>query len=113
MAKYYLIYFTLVVLFQKLLNLFGLSTSSKVNKDEAKKFTNSPKGLYLYGGVGCGKTMLMDLFYDACPISHKKRIHFHAFMLDVHKRKLFLYVFTCSLIHLNFTIINLLSVLCM
>lgn len=48
---------------------------------------NQPKGIYLYGDVGCGKTMLMDMFYTTIP-SHltKKRIHFHAFMQDVHKR---------------------------
>ncbi|KAL2481073.1 AFG1-like ATPase family protein [Abeliophyllum distichum] len=43
------------------------------------------KGLYLYGGVGTGKTMLMDLFLDQLPCSwRKKRIHFHDFMLNVH-----------------------------
>jgi protein AFG1 len=46
-----------------------------------------PKGLYMYGDVGSGKTMLMDLFYDTLPpnITRKTRIHFHAFMQDVHK----------------------------
>lgn len=45
-----------------------------------------PKGLYLWGSVGCGKTFLMDLFYDNCSVSNenKKRVHFHRFMLDVH-----------------------------
>ncbi|KAJ5580026.1 uncharacterized protein N7459_006011 [Penicillium hispanicum] len=49
---------------------------------------NLPKGLYMYGDVGCGKTMLMDLFFDTLPsnIQHKTRIHFHNFMQDVHKR---------------------------
>lgn len=43
------------------------------------------KGLYLYGGVGTGKTMLMDLFFDQLPCNwRKKRIHFHDFMLNVH-----------------------------
>ncbi|KAJ7955702.1 lactation elevated protein 1 [Quillaja saponaria] len=43
------------------------------------------KGLYLYGGVGTGKTMLMDLFFDQLPSNwKKKRIHFHDFMLNVH-----------------------------
>ncbi|KAJ4899035.1 AFG1-like ATPase family protein [Raphanus sativus] len=45
------------------------------------------KGLYLYGGVGTGKTMLMDLFFDQLPCTWKKqRIHFHDFMLTVHSR---------------------------
>ena len=47
-----------------------------------------PKGLYMYGDVGSGKTMLMDLFYETLPhnITSKNRIHFHNFMQDVHKR---------------------------
>ncbi|RKF62458.1 Protein AFG1 [Erysiphe neolycopersici] len=47
-----------------------------------------PKGLYLFGDVGCGKTMLMDLFYETLPtkIASKSRLHFHNFMQDVHKR---------------------------
>ena len=50
--------------------------------------TNLPRGLYLFGDVGSGKTMLMDLFYDTLPASvkTKTRIHFHNFMQDVHKR---------------------------
>ena len=47
-----------------------------------------PQGLYLYGDVGSGKTMLMDLFYETLPsnIRSKTRIHFHNFMQDVHRR---------------------------
>lgn len=47
-----------------------------------------PRGLYLYGDVGSGKTMLMDLFYDTLPpsVKTKTRIHFHNFMQDIHKR---------------------------
>lgn len=42
------------------------------------------QGLYIWGGVGRGKTLLMDLFYDACPIAEKRRCHFHRFMREVH-----------------------------
>jgi cell division protein ZapE len=44
------------------------------------------KGLYLYGEVGRGKTMLMDLFFQASPVVRKRRAHFHEFMADVHER---------------------------
>ena len=44
------------------------------------------KGLYVYGDVGRGKTMLMDLFFEASPVVRKRRAHFHEFMLDVHER---------------------------
>ncbi|KAJ5197730.1 uncharacterized protein N7498_006847, partial [Penicillium cinerascens] len=49
---------------------------------------DSPKGLYMFGGVGCGKTMLMDMFYETLPahISCKSRTHFHNFMQEIHKR---------------------------
>ncbi|XP_061752297.1 AFG1 like ATPase a [Nerophis ophidion] len=53
-----------------------------------KFFTKSkpPKGYYIYGDVGTGKTMVMDMFYSHVETEKKKRVHFHGFMLDVHKR---------------------------
>lgn len=54
----------------------------------ARKAQSSPiqKGLYVWGDVGRGKTMIMDLFYAALPVAAKRRVHFHAFMQDVHER---------------------------
>jgi cell division protein ZapE len=43
-----------------------------------------PRGVYLYGGVGRGKSFLMDCFFDAVPLVRKTRLHFHEFMREVH-----------------------------
>lgn len=64
-------------------SIVGASDYDFANDDDS----NGVKGIYLYGDVGCGKTMLMDLFYQTVP-SHlnKKRVHFHQFMQNLHKR---------------------------
>jgi cell division protein ZapE len=59
----------------------GLLSRLFADKDKAP-----PRGLYVHGDVGRGKTMLMDLFFQACPVEHKRRSHFHEFMADAHER---------------------------
>ncbi|XP_023239604.1 putative ATPase N2B [Centruroides sculpturatus] len=44
------------------------------------------KGIYLHGSVGCGKTMLMDLFFNHCGVTEKHRVHYNSFMLGVHAK---------------------------
>ena len=68
--------------------LFGTSsTDLEASGDNADDFAPQIQGLYMFGGVGCGKTMLMDLF-AACapPRFHLVRTHFHDFMIDIHTK---------------------------
>jgi cell division protein ZapE len=52
----------------------------------ARQQAETAKGLYIHGEVGRGKTMMMDLFFEASPVVRKRRAHFHEFMTDVHER---------------------------
>ncbi|RLV90272.1 Protein AFG1 [Spathaspora sp. JA1] len=68
-------------------SFLGRSSSKSTKQDIMSVEENEIKGIYLYGDVGCGKTMLMDLFYSTIPSNlPKKRIHFHQFMQHLHKR---------------------------
>ena len=69
-------------------SLLGSLFHRKPPKKRTQLPTNLPKGLYMFGDVGSGKTMLMDMFYDTLPhnVTSKTRIHFHNFMQDIHKR---------------------------
>ncbi|MGJ0486234.1 MAG: cell division protein ZapE [Methylomicrobium sp.] len=62
--------------------------ASHTNKPAPQRFLSPPparcKSLYIYGGVGRGKSMLMELFFEACPLPQKRRVHFNTFMLEVH-----------------------------
>lgn len=74
--------------------LYYVSTRRMASKSSAlgwlfaKKYKpeEATKGLYIYGSVGRGKTMLMDMFFKLVPAKHKRRIHFNDFMADVHNR---------------------------
>ncbi|MFT7687509.1 MAG: cell division protein ZapE [Candidatus Azotimanducaceae bacterium] len=76
---------------QRLQKLFDELMQSPTKPSVFSWFTSKPRsrissGLYFWGGVGRGKTFLMDVFYDALPFENKRRMHFHRFMRHIHQR---------------------------
>eukprot|EP00578_Thalassiosira_sp_NH16_P007138 CAMPEP_0181122052 /NCGR_PEP_ID=MMETSP1071-20121207/25094_1 /TAXON_ID=35127 /ORGANISM="Thalassiosira sp., Strain NH16" /LENGTH=470 /DNA_ID=CAMNT_0023206969 /DNA_START=419 /DNA_END=1831 /DNA_ORIENTATION=- len=72
-------------------SLFSLTPSwanpSTEREQQSSTTSLPPRGIYIHGGVGCGKTYCMDLFYDSLPSTiGKQKVHFHEFMLNVHKQ---------------------------
>ena len=66
------------------LQAYGVKLA-RIKRWQWKSPTVSPwQGLYLFGGVGRGKSMLMTWFYDGCHLAQKRRVHFHVFMQEVH-----------------------------
>ncbi|GMH63891.1 hypothetical protein TrST_g9274 [Triparma strigata] len=64
----------------------AIDSLSDLQRSLASLNVKQAKGVYMHGGVGSGKTFVMDLFYDTAPTVKKRRMHFTSFMLEMHKR---------------------------
>ena len=72
------------------LNCLATTLEARERRGAVAKILNknsTPKGIYIHGDVGRGKTMLMDMFFEGLQVKAKKRIHFHALMQDIHQRR--------------------------
>ena len=74
----------LQILHRRLIDYDPAARSSLLTRIGLARRDPPPVGIYLYGGVGRGKSMLMDLFFARAPTAPKRRVHFNAFMLEVH-----------------------------
>lgn len=66
----------------------GSSGAASVTAREEAELdaVSAPRGLYMYGGVGCGKSLLMDTFFECSTVARKQRVHFHEFMQGLHQK---------------------------
>src|SRR5438045_956962 len=80
---------------QRLASYTPLSKQGLLGRLFADKDEAPPRGLYIHGEVGRGKTMLMDLFFQQSPIEHKRRTHFHEFMAAGDER-IYAYLQACG-----------------
>ena len=64
----------------------GIAARFGFGKKNRRNLSQVPNGLYLYGDVGRGKSLLMDLFIQTAPVERKRRVHFHAFMQEIHSQ---------------------------
>ena len=84
MQLFGIIFFIFLFLEKPLVTSTASSANVDTSVDEEHLCSNvfrPPRGLYLHGGVGSGKTMLLDMFYESVTTEHKKRVHFYSFML--------------------------------